>query len=94
MYDLQNSPTTTIPVEPFVYFEKYDDFYLYMNPRLKNINDVPQNSVGLDDLTIFKVVQFWESFSPKNRSKHWPTEFDINGMIRGSRIPTGFAAKV
>ena len=77
--------------EKFRSYAQYDRFTLYMNPDVKNLDDVPCKGVRLDDLTAALVL---DNFSRKTLHKNWPADFDSTGMIRGTRVPIGHAAKV
>ena len=79
-------------LDPFRSFGQYDGYALYINPDLKEteLNQIPHFGVRVDDLTASKVLPH---FNRKTLNKRWPAEFDLNGMIRATRMPLGRAAK-
>ena len=76
----------------FRHYNQYWDCPLYINPYLKEseLDRIPHHGVRLDDLTASKVLRH---FDRKTLHARWPTEFDLKGMIRATRVPLGRAAK-
>ena len=57
----------------------------------KDADEVPTNG-PIDDLTVAKLLA--SKKSPKSLSSRWPVEIDRRGMVKTTRMPLGFAAKV
>ena len=100
-YDPVN-PQIVQPVHGrFRSFGAYDNYKLYTHGQIFNLNDIPTSGVRIDDLTISRVINFSQSdtgrsstLSAKILHKNWPADFDREGMIRATRMPLGYAAKM
>ena len=78
---------------PFRNYHQFDGHALYINPDLKatELDQIPHSGVRLDDLTASKVLSH---FDCKVLCTRWLAEFDLQGMIRATRMPLGRAAKI
>ena len=71
-------------------FAQYDQYTLYMDPAVEEVEDIPTSGVRLDDMTAAVVLRLC---GQKTLHTNWPAEFDAKGMIRATRMPLGHAAK-
>ena len=76
--------------EKFRTFAQYNKYTLYMNPAVKRVEDIPISGVRLDDMTAAFVLTL---FTKETLIAFWPADFDTKGMVRGTRMPLGHAAK-
>lgn len=61
-----------------------------MDRTISRAEDVPQLPLRLDDRLCALV---YEKFDQKQLNRLWPSEFDLEGMVRATRAPLGHAAK-
>lgn len=101
VYDPTNPQTGEPVLGPFRSFGAYDDYRLYTHGQIFNLNEIPTSGVRIDDLTISRVINFNQAdtgrlstLSAKTLNKNWPADFDREGMIRATRMPLGYAAKM
>ena len=90
IYDPRKSNYSTYVNKPFTSFNQYNDYTLYMNPTLEDASSIPSQGVRVDDMTAAFVLN---TCVPKILHGKWPADFDTAGMIRGKRVPLGYAAK-
>ena len=77
----------------FVKFSDYNHYQLYSNPTLTDLNSIPTAGVRIDDLTISRLLG-QPGWGPARLHRNWPADIDLNGMVRASRMPLGYAAKM
>ncbi len=88
----QRQPPIISPVtHPFVKFDDFKNYALYINADLKDVKDVLTSCVHLDDLTISRVI---EKFNSRDLNKNWPVDFDQASMICVIRMSLSNAAKM
>ena len=63
-----------------------------MIPDVKSVKEIPTEGGRLDDLHVAIVIDSG-ALSKKQLNQYWKAEFDVNGMVRGLRVPLGHAAK-
>lgn len=93
-YTRYQPPPPTPVSGRFTKYENYDNYHLFINPTITNIKSIPTSGVRLDDLTVSKVMVGEEGMTASLLNKSWPAEFDMEGMIRATRMPLGYAAKI
>ena len=76
---------------PFVSYSKYDNYQLFIEPQLTDLDTIPTSGVRLDDNTLAKVLAVKKA---KFLTHAWPADIDQLGMVRATRVPLGIAAKV
>ncbi|KAF6231180.1 hypothetical protein HO173_010680 [Letharia columbiana] len=90
LYDPERRNTGASVDGPFKSFRQYDNYTLYSNPGVQEAKDIPGKGVRLDDLAVALVLT---QCGQKTLHENWPAEFDLNGMVRATRVGLGLAAK-
>lgn len=90
LYDPKLSNKGLAIDKPFSSFGVYDNYTLFMNPFVDQVDDIPLGGVRLDDMTVAFVIN---NCAQKQLKERWPAEFDTHAMVRGRRLPLGHAAK-
>lgn len=67
LYDSDNPPIISPVTHPFVKFDDFKNYALYINADLKDVKDVLTSCVHLDDLTISRVI---EKFNSRDLNKN------------------------
>ena len=88
-YDPQAQSNRMAVTGPFRLFAQYDGYELYSTQTNIGPFDIPFDGIRLDDLAVSRVI---EHFEPNDLHSRWPAEFDLNGMIRATRVPLGYPA--
>ena len=83
-------PHVSGPFRNFPQYDEYDEYTLFMSPALKRVEEIPISGVRLDDMTAAFVLPLFPQHMLRT---NWPAEFDAQGMIRGTRVSLGHAAK-
>ena len=76
---------------PFTEFSAYDQYKLFIDADVTDAEQFPKAGVRLDGLAVSRALTQVRS---RELNGHCPVEFHMAGIIRATRIPLGFAAKM
>ncbi|KAK4694011.1 hypothetical protein P7C71_g3494, partial [Lecanoromycetidae sp. Uapishka_2] len=92
-YDPQDPTPEHQVQESFKNYGQYNKYTLFTDHSVTDIEEVPKKAVRLDDMALALVLSSC-AFKTRELSKNWGADIDTKGMVRTTRCPLGYAAKI